>query len=36
MNAIIHRGIDGHLQWVKGAESGLRANLTDVLGQAGA
>jgi hypothetical protein len=31
MNAIIHRGIDGHQQWQAGNTDGLRANLTDVL-----
>ena len=31
MNAIIHRGIDGHRQWQAGNPDGLRANLTDVL-----
>jgi hypothetical protein len=31
MNAIIHRGIDGHQQWQSGNTERLKANLTDVL-----
>jgi hypothetical protein len=31
MNAIIHRGIDGHRQWQSKDSEGLRSNLTDVV-----
>ena len=31
INAIIHRGIDGHLQWSTADHAGLSRNITDVL-----
>ena len=31
MNAIIHRGIDGHMQWERNDLDGLTQNLSDVL-----
>jgi hypothetical protein len=36
MNALIHRGIDGHLQWAQGRSDELRANATGVLRDVGA
>jgi hypothetical protein len=35
-NAVIHRGIDGHLQWQKGLTSDLRRNLEDIFRVVGA
>jgi hypothetical protein len=36
MNAIIHRGIDGHMHWERGDEDLLSRNLNDVLLTVGA
>jgi hypothetical protein len=36
MNAIIHRGIDGHRQWTQGELEELRANVSGVLRDVGA
>jgi hypothetical protein len=35
-NAIIHRGIDGHLQWEKGLTSDLKRNIEDIFRAVGA
>jgi hypothetical protein len=35
-NAVIHRGIDGHLQWEKGLRSDLKCNIDDIFRSVGA
>jgi hypothetical protein len=35
-NAVIHRGIDGHMQWEAGLTSDLKSNLEDIFRMIGA
>ena len=36
INAIIHRGIDGHAQWERGNHDDLRTNINDIFKRVGA